>query len=114
MFAANFKAWDEKCHSGTERCHLTVSCIWQHHQGKEQGKKEKGGKKCFLQRKKEANCAFLAAGLISGIKDRKEAGIIQETAVAALAGDQKVSTGNVSLKNLLIMVLLSQPVLAAL
>lgn len=86
MFAQNIKAWDEKCYSSTEHCNFTVSFIWQYHHGKEQEKKKE--KKAFYKAKREANCAFLTAGLISGIKYRKEAGIIQETAVAGLVGDQ--------------------------
>lgn len=49
--------------------------------------RKKRRKKAFYKAKKEANCAFLTAGLVSGIKYRKEAGIIQETAVAGLVGD---------------------------
>lgn len=78
--------------------------------GKRQGKKEKKKKRSFPQSKKEANCAFVTAGLISGITFRREAGTIQETAVQDW---QEISSQHRKcfFEKILIMALLSQSIL---
>lgn len=78
--------------------------------GKGAREKKKKKKRSFSQSKKEANCAFVTAGLISGITFRREAGTIQETAVQDW---QEISSQHRKcfFEKILIMALLSQSIL---
>lgn len=112
MFAQNIKAWDEKCYSSTEHLHLTVSFIWQHHQGKGQGKKEGKKKKSFLQSKKGGKLCLADSWPPRWHWVQRGGRYYSRDSSGRTLGDQEAAQEmGFEKKKILIMVLLSQSIL---